>query len=217
MYCLGCCICKGRRGEVQKLFCKTCRRWQQTAYCKRSYSETEENIVRRYHNEGSGISSIARLMKIPKTSVQLLMERKARRLKFHSPNEKNQTYLVDELQTFVGENSDRSRNYVISVMNKRTGQIIESIAGKRKKSVLASMIERMLSLEPARVETDGWNGYRKLIPRALHRTLQYAINRLERFHLTLRQRIKRLGRKTLSFSKSERMLEVSVKLFCCGE
>jgi insertion element IS1 protein InsB len=100
-------------------------------------------------------------------------------------------------------------------MNKATGKIIESIAGKRRKSVIFPLIERLLKLSPKHIDTDGWIGYKTLIPKSLHRILHHGINRLEKFHYTLRQRIKRLARKTMSYSKSEFMLGVSLKLFCC--
>jgi insertion element IS1 protein InsB len=209
------CIKKGIRNNVQKLFCKQCNRWQQTAYCNRKYSEREENLVRKFHNWGNGITAISGLLHIPKTSVLRLMIRKASGLSFSIPEESGQDYLIDELQTFVKRNTDSDRIYVISIMNKATGKIIESVAGKRRMSVISPMIQRLLKLSPGRIDTDGWIGYKSLIPKSLHRILHHGINRLERFHYTFRQKVKRLSRKTMSYSKSEFMLEVSIKLFCC--
>src|SRR4051812_11269094 len=92
IYCLNqTCIRKGLRGPVQKLFCQSCSRWQQTAYTNRRYSEEEENLVRKFHNEGNGTSSISRLTGIPKTSVQLLKIRKAARLSFSIPKKRNRS------------------------------------------------------------------------------------------------------------------------------
>jgi IS1 family transposase len=48
---------------------------------------------------------------------------------------------------------------------------------------------------------------------AIHRITEFGINRLERLHFTMRQRLKRLGRKIMSWSKCERMLAVSIQLF----
>lgn len=203
-----------RRG-IQKLYCKSCNRWQQAAYKNHRYTEQDENRVQQYHNEGLGTSAIGRLLKIPRTSVQLLMERKAKKLFYNVPDETQQVYLMDELQTFVGKNDEAHRRYMISIMNKQTGAIIETTTGRRRKEIIQPMVDRLLQLKPKRIETDGWSGYLGLIPKTTHRTFQYLINKLERFHLTIRQRIKRLSRKTMSFNKSERMLDVSVKLFCC--
>ncbi|TND10243.1 MAG: transposase, IS1 family [Bacteroidetes bacterium] len=220
LFCIYCnsqsCIRRGFRGAVQKLYCKCCHCWQQTAYCNHRYGDGDEDRVREYHNEGLGTSSIGRLLKIPKTSVQLLLERKAKKLSFKTPQEKGQSYLLDELQTFVKRNTEQDRYYVISVMNKKTGAIIESITGKRRQETIQPMIDRLMDLEPKRIYTDGWNGYKGMLTEEVeHVVFAHLINRLERFHLSMRQGIKRLTRQTLSFSKSERMVNVSVKLFCC--
>jgi hypothetical protein len=129
-YCIsGICIRKGCRGAVQKLFCKTFGKHQQTAYANRNYTEDDENNVRTHHNEDLGIRSISHLLKIPATSVQMLMERKAAKLQHPEPTQKNRTYLLDELQTFVGRNKESHRRYVVSAMDKRTGEVVAVTAG----------------------------------------------------------------------------------------
>jgi len=74
---------------VQKLFCKTCGKHQQTVYINRNYTENDENEVRKHHNEGLGIRSIGRILNIPATSVQMLMERKAAKLTLPKPTKEN--------------------------------------------------------------------------------------------------------------------------------
>ena len=52
--------------------------------------------------------------------------------------------------------------------------------------------------------TDHWKAYRGILPKTRHRVVGKdtgKTNHLERFNHTLRHRIARLGRKTLSFSK----------------
>jgi insertion element IS1 protein InsB len=121
---------------------------------------------------------------------------------------------VDELQTFVGRNSDAHRRYVISAMDKTSGAIVGTTVGRRNQAVIRSVTDPLLCWLPKRIYTDGWNGYAALLPKAVHQLTEFGINRLERFHFSLRQRIKRLSRKTMSWSKSERMLLVSVWLYC---
>jgi insertion element IS1 protein InsB len=216
MYCYNnTCIRRGLRGSVQKLWCKCCKKWQQNSYCNRRYSENEENKIRRYHNEGLGTSSIARLLYIPTTSVQNLMEKKAAKLFFQPVIESDQIYEVDEAQTFVGRNRDENRIYVITALNKLTSQIIGCVVGKRRQTVVEPLIDQLLALHPKRIYTDKCSIYPGLIPKVIHRHSTHLINHIERLHYTFRQRIKRLSRKTMSYSKSERMLNVSVKLFCC--
>jgi insertion element IS1 protein InsB len=213
-YCVsGICIRKGWRGAVQKLFCKTCGKHQQTAYINRNYTENDENEVRKHHNEGLGIRSIGRILNIPATSVQMLMERKAAKLTLPKPTKENRIYLVDELQTFVGRNKESHRRYVISAMDKRTGEIVAVTTGRRNQKTIREVTDQLCTLKPKRIITDGWNGYASLIPETIHKITEFGINRLERLHLNLRQRLKRLSRKTMSWSKTERMFAVSIRLY----
>ena len=201
------------RGNAQKLFCKACGKHQQAAYENQHYTETDEESVRTHHNEGLGIRSIGRLLGIPTTSVQMLMERKAAKLQLPEPSQENRIYLLDELQTFVGRNKESHRRYVISAMDKRTGEIVSVAVGRRNQKTIRQVTDKLNQFLPKRIVTDGWNGYAALIPEAIHKITEFGINRLERLHLSLRQQLKRLSRKSMSWSKSERMLMISVQLF----
>jgi insertion element IS1 protein InsB len=207
------CIRKGNRGNAIRICCKACGKHQQTEYVNQSYTEKHENEIRKHHNEGLGIRSISRLLNIPAASVQMLMERKAAKLILPKATKENGIYLVDELQTFVGRNKESHRRYVISAMDKRTGEIVAVTTGRRNQKVIREVTDQLCALKPKRVVTDGWNGYAALIPEKIHKITEFGINRLERLHLNLRQRIKRLSRKTMSWNKSERMLAVSILLF----
>lgn len=71
-------------------------------------------------------------------------------------------------------------------------------------------------LEPFGVRhffTDGWGGYERHINEEQLSIGKKNTQKIERKHLTLRTRIKRLMRKTICFSKSERMHDIVVGLF----
>ena len=206
------CIKKGKRGNAVRMLCKACGKSQQTAYVNHSYTEKHEDTIRTHHNEGLGIRSIGRLLGIPTTSVQMLMERKADKLKLPEPYQPNRIYLLDELQTFVGRNKESHRRYIISAMDKRTGKIVSVAVGRRNQKTIRQVTDTLNQFSPKRIVTDGWNGYAALIPKAIHKITEFGINRLERLHLNLRQRLKRLSRKTMSWSKSERMHDLASML-----
>src|SRR2546428_771237 len=60
---------------------------------------------------------------------------------------------------------------------------------------------------------DGWGAYKRHLARELHEVGKHHTQQLERKHLTLRTRIKRLVRKTLCFSKSTQMPDLVIGLF----
>lgn len=64
--------------------------------------------------------------------------------------------------------------------------------------------------------TDFWRAYQEVVPDKQHRPCakqEGETNHVERFNLTLRQRIGRLSRKTLSFSKSYLMHLIHIRAF----
>jgi insertion element IS1 protein InsB len=61
--------------------------------------------------------------------------------------------------------------------------------------------------------TDGWGAYQRHLDPSLHSVGKRNTQKIERKHLTLRTRIKRLARKTICFSKSILMHDVVIGLF----
>jgi insertion element IS1 protein InsB len=61
--------------------------------------------------------------------------------------------------------------------------------------------------------TDGWGAYQRHLDPGQHEIGKRTTQQLERKHLTLRTRIKRLVRKTICFSKSTEMHDIVIGLF----
>jgi insertion element IS1 protein InsB len=77
---------------------------------------------------------------------------------------------------------------------------------------------RALDREQATFYTDDWEAYRQVIPDERHRICAKGsghTNSIERFNCTLRQRVSRLVRKTLSFSKKLANHIGAIKYFIC--
>jgi insertion element IS1 protein InsB len=61
--------------------------------------------------------------------------------------------------------------------------------------------------------TDGWGAYERHLESSLHTVGKRNTQKIERKHLTLRTRVKRLARKTICFSKSIFMHDLVIGLF----
>jgi insertion element IS1 protein InsB len=61
--------------------------------------------------------------------------------------------------------------------------------------------------------TDKWSAYTRHLDPEQHTVSKRGTQKIERQHLTLRTRIKRLVRKTICFSKSTRMHDIVIGLF----
>ncbi len=61
--------------------------------------------------------------------------------------------------------------------------------------------------------TEGWGAHERPLNAQVHRVEKINTRKIERNHLTLRTRIKRLTRKTICFSKSIQMHDIVLGLF----
>jgi len=98
---------------------------------------------------------------------------------------------------------------------------IDHASGTVLAYVLAShqdeaFIQLKILLEPFGIMqfyTDGWGAYERHLDPSLHTVGKRHTQKIERKHLTLRTRIKRLARKTICFSKSIMMHDIVIGLF----
>ena len=93
------------------------------------------------------------------------------------------------------------------------GQVLAVAFGQRKDEVFLGLKKL---LEPFGIKnycTDGWGAYERHLPAENHEVGKKKTQRIERKHLRLRTRIKRLTRKTICFSKSEEMHDLVIGLF----
>ena len=65
----------------------------------------------------------------------------------------------------------------------------------------------------SRFYTDDWGAYKRHLEKEKHEIGKRNTQKIERKHLTLRTRIKRLARKTICFSKSIFMHDLVIGLF----
>lgn len=80
----------------------------------------------------------------------------------------------------------------------------------------AALVELKALLAPfglTHFYTDDWGAYSRLLDRLSHTVGKANTQKIERKHLTLRTRIKRLARKTICFSKSIWMHDIVIGLF----
>jgi insertion element IS1 protein InsB len=96
--------------------------------------------------------------------------------------------------------------WVWIALDAETRQVVGVAVGARDESGARALWESLPSIyrESALCYTDFWSAYARVIPSEQHEAVGKESGRtsyVERFNLTARQRISRLVRKTLSFSK----------------
>jgi len=104
---------------------------------------------------------------------------------------------VDEMWSFVGKKKEP--RWLWHAIDHRTGKVLAYVFGRRADEVFVKL--KML-LEPfgiTRYYTDSWGAYGRHLALEVHSPGKRNTQQIERKHLTLRTRLKRLVRKTICF------------------
>ena len=110
----------------------------------------------------------------------------------------------DEAWSFVGNKGNKQ--WIWLAINRETREIIGVHIGDRSRKSATALWASLPAVyrQCAVCYTDFWESYETVLPSKRHRAVgkeSGQTNHIERFNCTLRQRVSRLVRKTLSFSK----------------
>ena len=118
---------------------------------------------------------------------------------------------MDEMWSFVGDKGHQ--RWLWHAIDHHSGTFLAYVLGTHTDTVFVKLKQLLAPFGMTRFYTDDWGTYqRNLLPQQ-HTTGKENTQKIERKHLTLRTRIKRLARKTICFSKSIRMHDIVIGLF----
>ena len=121
----------------------------------------------------------------------------------------------DELWSFVLRRA--SKRWVWIALCRATRQVVAYFIGDRSRESCRKLWGRIpAAYREGHCFTDFWEAYSSVIPAEQHTAAGKESGltaRVERWNNTLRQRLARFVRKSLSFSKSETMHEICLRLF----
>jgi insertion element IS1 protein InsB len=118
---------------------------------------------------------------------------------------------VDEMWSFVGKK--QAPRWLWHALDHCTGKVLAYVFGRREDQAFLELKTLLIPFGITRFYTDGWGAYQRHLDPTLHEVGKHQTHQLERKHLTLRTRIKRLVRKTICFSKSIQMHDLVIGLF----
>jgi insertion element IS1 protein InsB len=113
--------------------------------------------------------------------------------------------------SFVG--SKKNQRWLWHAIDHETGEVLAYVIGRHDDSVLRKLKQLLNPFGVRHFFTDGWGGYERHIAPEQLSIGKANTQKIERKHLTLRTRIKRLARKTICFSKCEKMHDVVIGIF----
>ena len=122
---------------------------------------------------------------------------------------------LDEVWSFVRRK--KQQVWVWLAVAYQSRQVLAMVVGDRSAKTCRKLWERLpAAYRRLTSYTDFYRAYQEVIPREVHQACKKGsglTNTVERFNLTMRQRVGRLVRKTLSFSKSPLMHLLCLRLF----
>src|SRR5918911_680607 len=118
---------------------------------------------------------------------------------------------LDEMWSYVGKKGNP--RWLWHAIDHHTGKVLAYVFGRRQDDVFLQLQELLAPFGITKFYTDGWGAYERHLDPDEHCPGKRNTQKIERKHLTLRTRIKRLARKTICFSKSIQMHDIVIGLF----
>ena len=118
---------------------------------------------------------------------------------------------VDEMWSVVQHKKER--RWLWHAIDHLSGNVLAYVFGRRKDEVFLKLKALLRPFGIKRYYTDYYGAYTRHLEAAEHQPGKRHTQKIERKHLRLRTRIKRLTRKTICFLKSIQMHDLVIGLF----
>ena len=192
----------------QNYKCKNCgRQFVENPRNKRISQQTRD-LIDKLLLEKIPLAGIARVCDVSESWLQDYVNRKyaavPRQVQVSPKNKGPLTIQCDEMWSFV--NDKGNKQWIWLALDIKTREIVGVHVGDRSEKGARKLWNSLPGVyrQCAVAYTDFWSAYGLVFPETRHRAVGKETgktNYIERFNCTMRQRVSRLVRKTLSFSK----------------
>ena len=202
----------------QKFHCHDCGAFG-TLNLRGQYSEEAKDLILRAYQERASMRGIERIFGTARQTLARWIVEKAASLPELAATlvgaKADDVLELDELWSFVLKKSNK--RWVWIALCRRTRQIAAFFIGDRSEESCRELWERIpAAYQECCSYSDFWEAYQKVFPTDTHQCVGKESGQtahVERWNNTLRQRLARFVRKTLSFSKSDTFHQLALKLF----
>ena len=199
----------GTSRGVQRYRCQACRRIFQTL--RRGKDPALKQQACQLYLEGMGMRAIGRVLNIHHQTVSRWLVQAAQSLPESPPQTEVCSFIeIDELCTFIVKK--KSQCWLWLAVDSSFGKVLGFACGRRTIKTAKLLWQQIKHLPTMGDGTDMLKSYENFIPHAKHYASKTFTTQIESLNCRLRHYLARLHRKTLCYSKSKTMLEVSLKL-----
>jgi insertion element IS1 protein InsB len=202
----------------QKYYCNDCKSWG-TLDARPRYSAAEKTRIVLTYLERASMRGIERIFGVARRTLARWIEQIVAQLpdlaKTLAAARSGDVLELDELWSFVLKKDNKK--WVWIALCRRTRQIVAFFVGDRSEKSCREVWKRIPdTYKHCCTYSDFWKAYAKVFATGKHQSVGKETGQtahVERWNNTLRQRLARFVRKTLSFSKSEKFHRLTLRLF----
>jgi IS1 family transposase/transposase-like protein len=134
-------------------------------------------------------------------------------LKFDEPDIDGEIKEIefDEMWHFIGKK--KRKLWLIKAIDRRTGRTVAWVLGNRDTATFRRLYNKVKHLKNCIFYTDNWDAFAKVLPQKRHVIGKTGTVSIERDNSNTRHHLGRFTRKTKVVSKSEEMVDISIKLW----
>ncbi|MDI9341692.1 MAG: IS1 family transposase, partial [Sediminibacterium sp.] len=218
--CKNCKLVKaGKSGNKQRYMCKGCGRKTTENSREKKYSTYKKNKAIELYLEGLSIRSVARITKTSHVTLQRWIQQAAKKVKPQHITYSN-AIEIDELYYFVGKRkqtkgklSARKRWLWLAVC-RTTRRILAFEGGSRERTTLKKLTSKIQHIACTRYYSDEHTSFTGLLPGDKYKASKKETYTIEGINSVIRHFLARFRRRTKCYSKSEKMLNATMTLFC---
>jgi len=203
----------------QKYHCLDCNAYGTLEPQSHSYPRHFRDLVLRAYRERASMRGITRIFGIARQTLARWLKEYAAALPdlaetLQSPQE-DDVLELDELWSFVLKKS--KKRWIWIALCRRTRQVVAYYIGDRSEQSCRNLWKRIPPAYRKLISySDFWKAYEQVFSSETHQSVgkeSGETTHVERWNNTLRQRLARFVRQTLSFSKSDIFHEIVLKLY----
>jgi len=206
------------RAGNQQFLCKDCGKSAVIHPKNRRSASDKEQILSTYHERPS-MRGIARIYHVSRNTLKKMLKEavaKQPTVKESLLPAKNDDVLeLDEVWSFVFVRT--AKYWLWTALCRRTRQIVAFVIGDHSAETCLRLWNRIpKAYRQSHTFSDFWSAYEKVFPKETHRSVGKETGEtahMERWYCTLRQKIARYVRETLSFSKAVYMHHLVTRWF----
>ena len=197
----------------QNYLCKICQKQFQDCYSYRGANPMLQKIAFKMALRGSGIRDIAEVLNLDPSAVLDKLRRAMRRVaepKFEGCS--FEEVQIDEFWSFVNKRKTQKR-WCWYAFAPKEGKILAFHIGKRNQSACKALFQKIKNLDIRFFCTDNFKAYQKVLPPEKHVIGKAFTTHIERRNRDFRTHLKRLARKTICHSRSDKMHYLFIKQY----